>query len=227
VSREAFLSRVSLDILMRGNAVRKFASFLLLQKRLVAKLTLLIVIEAAAVFMFLCGTISPDWITLRCGQFNDCAVSIVSGKGMLLVEYAGPGSCSRLSHWHIFRGTDFAGGPNLLKGADESILSDVGLIETQIYLPTEVGEYGPASITLDHIWVRHLRIPYVLILVAIGLLIPRPFRRLCGAWIAERRRSQGLCPGCGYDVRMSPQVCPECGLAVEGAQSQVATLPAG
>jgi hypothetical protein len=207
--------------------VRKFASFLLLHKRLVVKLALLIVIEAAAVFMFLRASVPTDWITLRCGQFNDCAISIVSGKGILLIEYAGPGSCSRLGHWHIFHGTDLVLGSRVLKGFDESLLSDVGLIETQMSLPTEVGGFGPGSVTFDNVWVRHVRIPYFLILAVVGLLIHRPFRRLYGAWVAERRRAQGLCPGCGYDVRMSPQVCPECGLAVEGGQTRIATQPTG
>lgn len=32
-----------------------------------------------------------------------------------------------------------------------------------------------------------------------------------GRWERQRRIREGLCRGCGYDVRMSPIHCPECG----------------
>ena len=31
--------------------------------------------------------------------------------------------------------------------------------------------------------------------------------------LAERRKAQGLCPECGYDLRATRGPCPECGVA--------------
>ncbi len=52
------------------------------------------------------------------------------------------------------------------------------------------------------------------VLVALTAVLP-------GVWtirhrrrsLAQQRRSNGLCPTCGYDIRASPGRCPECGTA--------------
>jgi hypothetical protein len=54
--------------------------------------------------------------------------------------------------------------------------------------------------------VYHLNVPYWLA-VAAAAVPPGLWVR---AWL-KRRRSQGLCPTCGYDLRATPERCPECG----------------
>ena len=61
----------------------------------------------------------------------------------------------------------------------------------------------------------------ICLLAAVGL-----FSSAIRLWVeremAKRRRSDGLCPCCGYDVRASPGGCPECGetLIRPGASDQ-------
>jgi hypothetical protein len=52
-----------------------------------------------------------------------------------------------------------------------------------------------------------------------GLWIARFGVLLAQYWRGRRRRSAGLCPSCGYDLRATPQRCPECGRMPAQVQS--------
>jgi hypothetical protein len=76
-------------------------------------------------------------------------------------------------------------------------------------------------------WHRRLDVPVVSVahwqVVAITALLPLfwSFRRIRLVLTARRRRRQGRCLHCGYDVRASADRCPECGeqLAGSGARA--------
>jgi len=54
-------------------------------------------------------------------------------------------------------------------------------------------------------------LPYWTIALAFAALPAAQVRRLLRALRARRRRAEGRCPACGYDLRASPDRCPECG----------------
>jgi hypothetical protein len=58
---------------------------------------------------------------------------------------------------------------------------------------------------------RLIELPYWLILAASTVAPCLDVRRSLRAW---KRRSQGLCLRCGYDLRASTERCPECGTPI-------------
>jgi hypothetical protein len=63
----------------------------------------------------------------------------------------------------------------------------------------------PPPGTTKYWWVS---IPYWLIIATTGLLAIRCFK-------VRRRKLNGCCAVCGYDLRATPDRCPECGKVVE------------
>ena len=58
----------------------------------------------------------------------------------------------------------------------------------------------------------HVALPHWAALL-ITLLSAWLFRRRAALALRAERRTVGLCPACGYDVRATPDRCPECGSA--------------
>jgi hypothetical protein len=69
----------------------------------------------------------------------------------------------------------------------------------------------------DNAQIRQITIlfPHWSLLLALAIL-----PALCGWQLlrSARRRSENLCPQCGYDLRATPQRCPECGHEMENNQ---------
>ncbi len=55
---------------------------------------------------------------------------------------------------------------------------------------------------------RIVLVPYAYFVIPAALLALVAVR---AARVARRRRNEGRCPDCGYDLRASPGRCPECG----------------
>jgi hypothetical protein len=65
----------------------------------------------------------------------------------------------------------------------------------------------------------------------ITLLVAAPaafaWRRRMRIIRAARRGANGMCPECGYDVRVTPGQCPECGAGIEASCSIVSETAVG
>jgi hypothetical protein len=71
------------------------------------------------------------------------------------------------------------------------------------------GFYGSGAWDRDKYKVSDsFSLPYWLPVAVFALL---PGARVAARWRRTRRRTQGLCPACGYDLRATPDRCPECG----------------
>ena len=59
-----------------------------------------------------------------------------------------------------------------------------------------------------------VRVPYWFCVALTAIL---PGLRFTAAIRRRRRRTTGLCPKCGYDLRATPGRCPECGTQIHGS----------
>jgi len=82
--------------------------------------------------------------------------------------------------------------------------------DTIQFIPLHTGSHD--NIRAAPYWM--VRVPYWFLLVLFAVFPATRARAARRALVARRRREQGLCVRCGYDVRASPERCPECGAAV-------------
>lgn len=68
------------------------------------------------------------------------------------------------------------------------------------------------------------RLPFWFVLTLAGIAALLPLRR---ALIRFRRKRKGLCPQCGYDLRMTPGRCPECGAEASTRRGRERALTVG
>jgi len=124
---------------------------------------------------------------------------------------------------------------------------NIGFVHGNVAVPTDDGgrvpAYGDAYDRADAVnawagvlpnqkgWLFlrgwELRIPHTYLIVLTALLpilvIPVWLMRL----VRRRLRyAEGLCPGCGYDLRASPGRCPECGRPTAHPTGAAGTAPA-
>lgn len=73
--------------------------------------------------------------------------------------------------------------------------------------------YAYGEHATDYSEYRAVVLPYWLVAIASAVL---PLTVLLASARRRRRKYEGLCPACGYDLRASPDRCPECGTPTAG-----------
>jgi len=141
--------------------------------------------------------------------------SVHSGLGLVLVEVERARSKpSWVERWLGFvddRGQGWRAGSDAVNQRgrpfwidDTTVWGKLGL---QLWYENSAGRYG---------WLR-VSVPHWLVCVMAAVLPSMWFVR---AYRAARRKGEGLCPTCGYDVRATPERCPECGNLVAAGPVQ-------
>jgi len=145
-----------------------------------------------------------------------CAFNVLSANGRFIVQRVERGDDPHRQHWSLGHGIV---GTRVFTPAQYGgdFYSTVGLISVMGDVPTQTDATDQVLISVRQAPLRQVLIPYWLLLMLLLLLPLRGAIRLAHAQVAARRRREGRCEVCGYDLRASKDRCPECGTAIPAA----------
>ena len=167
----------------------------------------------------------------RSGTFTHTVYRVSSGRGVVSFNYTRNHSAYELEDpmdppyvlrdRHFRRHTHNTLRPDQFNLRADSIWQRIGF--NAQYSGERMTNFGLRRLrTQSRRW--QLRLPYwaiVPLTAAVPVLYVRRLRWLRRAY----RARQGLCPGCGYDLRASTGRCPECGEAINPADGAAALTP--
>ena len=161
---------------------------------LLTVLSLLVCVAAAALLVWSGPMRRFDEVTWKGSTYH---LGVLSGGARLGVEFGWadvPRPPRPWTWWHDVRIDGFS--PTY--EPDATVLG-LGWRSVRVYRPVLGGTVTSSLLV----------VPYWLVCFLGGVL---PVWRGVARLRTRRRRTAGLCPSCGYDLRETPERCPECGL---------------